>query len=105
MFVSFHHADQGYKDEFVDIVEDDIVDISVEDGDIDETLEIMRSTGQSNPLTPKKNTPKRRLASQSGIADGFGLSKKGSNTEEDLHCSVVWLGFSYTNSIRLPSSP
>ena len=38
VFVSFHHADQEHKDEFVDMMEDDIVDISVEDGDIDETL-------------------------------------------------------------------
>ena len=38
VFVSFHHADQEHRDEFVDMMEDDIVDISVEDGDIDETL-------------------------------------------------------------------
>ena len=38
VFVSFHHDDQEYKDEFVYMMEDDIVDISVEDGDIDETL-------------------------------------------------------------------
>ena len=40
-------------------------------------VQLMHSTGQSNPLTPTKNT-QCRLASQSGIANGFGLSKKGS---------------------------
>ena len=36
-FVSFHHEDQGYKSKFVDMMEGDIVDKSVEDGDIDNT--------------------------------------------------------------------
>ena len=38
MFVSFHHADQAYKNKFVRMMEDDTVDISVEYGDIDETV-------------------------------------------------------------------
>lgn len=37
VFVSFHHEDQGYKDKFVDMMEGDIVDRSVEEGDIDDT--------------------------------------------------------------------
>ena len=36
VFVSFHHEDQRYKDHFVDMMEGDIVDKSVEDGDIDD---------------------------------------------------------------------
>lgn len=36
VFVSFHHEDQYYKDRFVEWMEDDIVDQSVEDGDIDD---------------------------------------------------------------------
>lgn len=36
VFVSFHHEDQCYKDDFVNMMEDDIVDKSVEDGDIDD---------------------------------------------------------------------
>ena len=36
VFVSFHHDDQEYKDLFVDMMGDDIVDKSVEDGDIDD---------------------------------------------------------------------
>ena len=36
VFVSFHHEDQGYKDLFSRMMEDDIVDESVEDGDIDD---------------------------------------------------------------------
>ena len=36
VFVSFHHDDQHYKDRFVQMMEDDIVDQSVEDGDIDD---------------------------------------------------------------------
>ena len=35
VFVSFHHADQTYKDSFVQMMGDDIVDESVGDGDID----------------------------------------------------------------------
>lgn len=38
VFISFHHADQYYKDLFAQMMEDDIVDKSVEDGDIDDTL-------------------------------------------------------------------
>ena len=36
VFVSFHHEDQRYKDAFVDMMEGNIVDKSVEDGDIDD---------------------------------------------------------------------
>ncbi len=36
VFVSFHHEDQTYKDLFVHMMGDDIVDKSVEDGDIDD---------------------------------------------------------------------
>ena len=36
VFVSFHHEDQAYKDLFVRMMGDDIVDKSVEDGDIDD---------------------------------------------------------------------
>ena len=56
------------------------------------------STGQSNPLTPTKNTPKRRLASQSGIADGFGLSKKGSILRKI--CIVPLYGWVFLTRIR-----
>ena len=37
VFISFHHDDQGYKDWFVGLMGDDIVDQSVEDGDIDDS--------------------------------------------------------------------
>lgn len=36
VFISFHHEDQFYKDQFVEMMGDDIVDRSVEDGDIDD---------------------------------------------------------------------
>ena len=36
VFVSFHNADQFYKDQFVQFMGDDMVDQSVEDGDIDD---------------------------------------------------------------------
>lgn len=36
VFISFYHDDQTYKDLFVRMMEDDIVDKSVEDGDIDD---------------------------------------------------------------------
>ena len=36
VFISFHHEDQFYKDWFVRMMGDDIVDESVEDGDIDD---------------------------------------------------------------------
>ena len=36
VFVSFHNADQVYKDSFVSFMGDDMVDQSVEDGDIDD---------------------------------------------------------------------
>ena len=39
-FVSFHHDDQSYKDWFVRTMGDDIVDKSVEDGDIDDWLSV-----------------------------------------------------------------
>ena len=38
VFTSFHHEDQYYKDEFVKMMGDYIVDKSVEDGDIDDSL-------------------------------------------------------------------
>ena len=40
VFVSFHHEDQVYKDLFVRMMGDDIVDKSVEDGDIDPNIKI-----------------------------------------------------------------
>ena len=36
VFVSFHHADQQHKDWFVQFMGDDMVDQSVDDGDIDD---------------------------------------------------------------------
>ena len=36
-FISFHHADQRYKDHFVRAMGDDFIDESVGDGDIDDT--------------------------------------------------------------------
>ena len=36
VFISFHHDDQYYKDLFVQMMDDDIVDESVSDGDIDD---------------------------------------------------------------------
>ena len=36
VFISFHHDDQAYKDWFVQMMKDDIVDESVGDGDIDD---------------------------------------------------------------------
>ena len=36
VFISFHHADQTYKDWFIQMMGDDIVDESVGDGDIDD---------------------------------------------------------------------
>ena len=38
VFVSYHHEDQEYKDWFVQEMGDDIVDESVGDGDIDDSL-------------------------------------------------------------------
>ena len=36
VFISFHHADQSYKDRFANMTGVDIVDESVGDGDIDD---------------------------------------------------------------------
>ena len=36
VFVSYHHEDQAYKDKFIQMMGDDIVDESVDDGDIDD---------------------------------------------------------------------
>ena len=36
VFISFYHEDQAYKDWFIQMMGDDIVDESVEDGDIDD---------------------------------------------------------------------
>lgn len=36
VFISYHHEDQAYKDWFIQMMGDDIVDESVEDGDIDD---------------------------------------------------------------------
>ena len=36
VFISFHHADQVYKEHFSLMMENDIVDESVSDGDIDD---------------------------------------------------------------------
>ncbi len=36
VFISFHHDDQKYKDRFVQMMKGDVVDKSVEDGDIDD---------------------------------------------------------------------
>ena len=38
VFISFHHDDQYYKDWFVQMMEDDIVDESVGDGDINDNI-------------------------------------------------------------------
>ena len=38
VFVSFHHEDQKYKDRFIQMMGDHIVDESVGDGDIDNSL-------------------------------------------------------------------
>ena len=38
VFPSFHHEDQAYKNRFVQMMEHDFVDKSVEDGDIDDNL-------------------------------------------------------------------
>lgn len=38
VFVSFHHHDQRYKDSFAEMMEGNIIDKSVEDGDIDDTI-------------------------------------------------------------------
>lgn len=38
VFISFHHDDQDYKDLFVQMMEGNIVDQSVGDGDIDDNL-------------------------------------------------------------------
>ena len=38
VFISFHHEDQAHKDWFVRMMGDDIVDESVEDGDIDDNI-------------------------------------------------------------------
>ncbi len=35
VFISFHHKDEDYKDKFVGMMGDDIIDKSVKDGDID----------------------------------------------------------------------
>ena len=40
VFVSFHHEDQEYKDLFVRMMGDDMVDKSVEDGDIDDRIKV-----------------------------------------------------------------
>ena len=37
VFVSFHHEDQGCKNAFIEMMEGDIVDKAVQDGDIDDT--------------------------------------------------------------------
>ena len=36
VFISFHHEDQTYKNQFVQMMGKDLVDKSVEDGDIDD---------------------------------------------------------------------
>ena len=38
VFISYHHNDQVYKDWFIQMMGDDIVDESVSDGDIDDNL-------------------------------------------------------------------
>lgn len=38
VFISYHHEDQEYKDHFVRAIGDDIIDKSVEDGDIDDNI-------------------------------------------------------------------
>lgn len=51
VFVSFHHEDECYKCDFFDMMEDDIVDKSIEDGDIDDTrssTETIRQKIQDN---------------------------------------------------------
>ena len=44
VFISFHHQDQEYKDLFVRMMGDDIVDRSVEDGDIEDLNNIKTET-------------------------------------------------------------
>ena len=38
VFVSFHHEDQAYKDRFVRMMDNDFIDKSVEDGDINDNI-------------------------------------------------------------------
>ena len=38
VFISYHHDDQNYKDMFVRLLTNDVVDKSVHDGDIDDNL-------------------------------------------------------------------
>lgn len=40
VFVSFHHEDEHYKDEFTTMMNGNIVDRSVGDGDIDDTAQM-----------------------------------------------------------------
>ena len=40
VFISFHHEDQAYKDSFVRMMESNIVDRSIDDGDIDDGLAV-----------------------------------------------------------------
>ena len=37
VFASFHHADEGFKTKFVTMMGEDIIDMSVSDGDIDDS--------------------------------------------------------------------
>ena len=39
VFVSFHHADDAHKNDFVAMMGDDIIDQSVGDGDIDDSIQ------------------------------------------------------------------
>lgn len=50
VFISYHHDDQAYKDWFIQFMEDDIVDESVGDGDINEYIatETIRQTIRDN---------------------------------------------------------
>ena len=49
VFVSFHHEDQDYKDRFVKWMGADIVDQSVEDGDIDDDNLSTEAIREKNP--------------------------------------------------------
>ena len=46
VFVSFHHEDEYYKKAFVDMMEGNIVDKSVTDGDIDDTPSFLETIRQ-----------------------------------------------------------
>ena len=46
VFLSYHHDDQDWKDRFVELYRDDIIDKSVEDGDINNANLLVETTRQ-----------------------------------------------------------